>query len=164
MPFLRRHCVHAVGLLVPGAALLLGGCSGSTTAGYQGYVEGEYVNVASPVAGRLDKLMVQRGQTIEAKTPLFSLEAEQERAAKQQAHEQLNASQAQLADLKTGRRKPEVAVTQAQLSQAQAALQQAALQLKRWIAEGRVEADCRISVNLSGAQLGLGQHLSLIHI
>ena len=160
MPFLRRHCVHAVGLLVPGAALLLGGCSGSTTAGYQGYVEGEYVNVASPVAGRLDKLMVQRGQTIEAKTPLFSLEAEQERAAKQQADEQLNASQAQLADLKTGRRKPEVAVTQAQLSQAQAALQQAALQLERdeaqfsagGIARGQVE-DSRANHAIKAARV-----------
>ena len=34
-------------------------------------------------------------------------------------------------------------------------MREAALQLKRWIAEGRVAADCRISVNLSGAQLGL---------
>ena len=74
----------------------------SKSSAYQGYVEGEYVHVASPVAGRLDKLQVQRGQTVEAKAPLFELEAEQELAAKQQADEQLNAAQAQLADLKVG--------------------------------------------------------------
>ena len=98
-------------------AALLVACSGERSSGYQGYVEGEYVHVASPVAGRLDKLLVQRGQTVEAKAPLFELEAEQEIAAKQQADEQLNAALAQLADLKVGRRKPELAVTQAQLAQ-----------------------------------------------
>jgi HlyD family secretion protein len=131
MRFHRRHRLHPIGLIVPASVALLVGCSESKNAAYQGYVEGEYVNIASPIAGRLDKLLVQRGQTIEAKVPLFSLEAEQERAAMQQADEQLNAAQAQLADLKTGRRKPEVAVTQAQLAQARAAQLQAALQLKR---------------------------------
>jgi HlyD family secretion protein len=110
---------------------LLAACSGERSPGYQGYVEGEYVHVASPVAGRLDKLYVQRGQTVEAKAPLFALEAEQEIAAKQQADEQLNAALAQLADLKVGRRQPEVAVTQAQLAQGVAAEEQAAMQLKR---------------------------------
>jgi HlyD family secretion protein len=110
---------------------LLAACSGERSPGYQGYVEGEYVHVASPVAGRLDKLDVQRGQTVEAKAPLFALEAEQEIAAKQQADEQLNAALAQLADLKVGRRQPEVAVTQAQLAQGVAAEEQAAMQLKR---------------------------------
>jgi len=112
-------------------AAALAGSSGEKPSAYQGYVEGEYVYIASPVGGRLEKLQVQRGQTIEAKAPLFELEAEQETAAKQQADEQLNAAEAQLADLKVGRRNPEVGVAQAQLSQAIAAEQQAALQLKR---------------------------------
>jgi HlyD family secretion protein len=118
-------------IMVGIGAAWLAACSGEKSAAYQGYVEGEYVNVASAVAGRLDKLLVQRGQTIDAKAPLFRLETEQELAAKQQADEQLNAAQAQLADLQLGRRKPEVAVTQAQLAQAEAALEQAVLQLKR---------------------------------
>jgi HlyD family secretion protein len=120
--------IETIGALL---GVLLVACSGERSSGYQGYVEGEYVHVASPVAGRLDKLHVQRGQTVEAKAPLFELEAEQEIAAKQQADEQLNAAVAQLADLKVGRRKPEVAVTQAQLAQGIAAEEQAALQLKR---------------------------------
>jgi HlyD family secretion protein len=138
MSVLRCHWCNVIGPIVPITAALLVGCSGSKTAGYQGYVEGEYVNVASPVAGRLDKLMVQRGQTVEAKAPLFELDTEQELAAKQQADEQLNAALAQLADLKVGRRMPEVTVTQAQLAQATAALAQAALQLKR--DEGQFDA------------------------
>jgi len=74
---------------------------------------------------------VQRGQTVEAKARLFELEADQETAAKRQADEQLKASQAQLADLRVGRRNPELDVAKAQLAQAIAAEQQAAQQLKR---------------------------------
>ncbi|HEY6512279.1 MAG TPA: HlyD family efflux transporter periplasmic adaptor subunit [Burkholderiaceae bacterium] len=113
------------------AALALGACSAERPASHQGYVEGEYVHVASAVAGRLEKLLVQRGQTIDAKAPLFTLEAEAETAARQQADEQLKAAQAQLADLKQGKRNPELDVARAQLAQAVAAEQQAAQQLER---------------------------------
>jgi HlyD family secretion protein len=107
------------------------GCSGDKPPSYQGYVEGEYVYVASPVGGRLERLLVQRGQTIQAGAPLFQLEADEEKAAKLQADEQLKASQAQLADLRQGKRNPELDVVKAQLAQAAAAEQQAAQQLKR---------------------------------
>jgi HlyD family secretion protein len=113
------------------ALLALAGCSDDKTPAYQGYVEGEYVHVASPVGGRLERLAVQRGQLVEAKALLFELEADQETAAKQQADEQLKASEAQLADLKLGRRNPEVDVARAQLAQARAAEAQAEQQLKR---------------------------------
>lgn len=119
----------ALFLLVVSGALT--GCSHESASAFQGYVEGEYVYVASPVAGRLDRLAVQRGQTIEDKAQLFELESDQEAAAKRQADEQLRAAESQLADLKTGKRKPEVEVVQAQLVQAIAAEEQAALQLKR---------------------------------
>jgi HlyD family secretion protein len=112
-------------------ATALAGCSHEGTSSFQGYVEGEYVYVASPVGGRLDRLSVQRGQSIEDKASLFELESDQEAAAKLQADQQLKAAQSQLADLKTGKRKPEVDVVQAQLVQAVAAEEQAALQLKR---------------------------------
>ncbi|HVQ61592.1 MAG TPA: biotin/lipoyl-binding protein, partial [Burkholderiales bacterium] len=110
---------------------ILVGCSGDKSSTYQGYVEGEYVHVASPVGGRLERLLVQRGQTIDAKAPLFQLEDDQETAAREQAQEQLKAAQAQLADLRTGKRNPELDVAEAQLAQARAAEQQAAQQLKR---------------------------------
>jgi HlyD family secretion protein len=108
----------------------LGGCSDPAPS-FQGYVEGEYVYIASPVAGRLEKLHVQRGQTIVVGAPLFRLEADMETAALQQAEAQLKATEAQLADLSVGRRNPELDVTRAQLAQARAAEVQAAQQLAR---------------------------------
>ncbi len=113
------------------AVTALAGCSHENASSFQGYVEGEYVYVASPVGGRLDRLVVERGQTIADKAELFELESDQEAAAKRQADEQLKAAESQLADLKTGKRKPEVDVVQAQLAQATAAAEQALLQLKR---------------------------------
>jgi HlyD family secretion protein len=115
-------------LAVPAA---LAACSHESASSFQGYVEGEYVYVASPVGGRLDRLAVQRGQNVEDKAALFELESDQEAAAKLQADEQLKAAESQLADLKTGKRKPEVDVVQAQLAQAVASSEQALLQLKR---------------------------------
>ena len=122
-----RHHVLAL-LIVP---VFFGGCTGDRPSTFQGYVEGEYVYVASPVGGRLERLDVRRGQSIEARAPLFELEADQETAARRQADEQLKSSQAQLADLKLGRRNPELDVVKAQLAQATAAEEQSALQLKR---------------------------------
>ena len=84
---------NALALLI--AAQILGGCTGDKPPSYQGYVEGEYVHVASPVGGRLERLLVQRGQTVEAKARLFELEADQETAAKRQADEQLKRDEAQ---------------------------------------------------------------------
>jgi HlyD family secretion protein len=137
MPFQLTRLTFAT-LVAASAAALVAGCAGEAASTFQGYAEGEYVHVSSPVAGRLDKLHVQRGQTVAAHAPLFQLEADLESAAKQQADEQLNAAVAQLADLNVGRRRPEVAVTQAQLAQAEAALQQAVLQVQR--DEGQYQA------------------------
>ena len=113
------------------AACALAACSGEKPAAYQGYVEGEYVHVASPVAGRLDRLLVQRGQVIAARAALFELESEQEAAALRQAEEQVKAAQAQLADLRLGKRTPEVGIVQSQLAQAIAGQAQAEQQLTR---------------------------------
>lgn len=119
-------------LLPAGAALaLLFGCSGPSNTTFQGYVEGEFVYMASSQPGRLEHLAVTRGQQVDRGAPLFTLEAIDERAAQQQAREQLAAAGAQLADLETGKRPPEVAVVAAQLSQAQAAAQKSALQRDR---------------------------------
>ncbi|KAG1257366.1 hypothetical protein G6F66_014708 [Rhizopus arrhizus] len=47
---------------LPVLALLLAGCGNDHAPFYQGYVEGDYVYVASSEAGRLDALPVKRGQ------------------------------------------------------------------------------------------------------
>ncbi|MGO9940228.1 MAG: HlyD family secretion protein [Terracidiphilus sp.] len=98
--------------------LLLAGCAQKATPGYQGYVEGKFVYVASPESGRLDYLSVMRGETVAVDQPLFALDAEPEAAAMRQAQQILKSSQAKLADLESGKRPEEVDVTSAQLEQA----------------------------------------------
>jgi len=148
-----ERLMRAMWLALPCALLLVGGCSSETSSTYQGYVEGEYVHVASPVGGRLERLLVQRGQTIDAKAALFKLETDEEAAAKLQADEQLKAAQAQLADLRVGRRQPEIEVVRAQLAQAQAAEEQAVQQLKRDEAQFEVGGIARAQLDDSRSNL-----------
>jgi HlyD family secretion protein len=112
-------------------AALLSACSRHEAATYQGYVEGEFVYLGSSQAGKLTALSVSRGQTVKANASLFSLEADNETHALTQAQQQLAAARAQLADIRTGKRVPEVDVNRAQLAQAVANARKAALQLAR---------------------------------
>jgi HlyD family secretion protein len=100
-------------------ALLLAACGDPPPKGLQGYVEGEYVRIAAPFAGTLVKLDAQRGQGVAAGAPLFSLEAENEDAARREAEERVKRVEAQVADMRKGRRPTEVQAVRAQLSQAQ---------------------------------------------
>jgi HlyD family secretion protein len=118
-------------LATAGALALLAACSPSAPPGFQGYVEGEFVNVGSPIGGRLDKLAVARGDRIDTGAPLFALESDSEAAARAQAEAQLKAAEAELADLRTGKRPAEQDVTAAQLAQAQAEAQRTALAVAR---------------------------------
>jgi HlyD family secretion protein len=97
------------------------GCSDNRPLSYQGYVEGEFVYVSSSEAGRLDRLLVTRGQQVPAGASLFALESEIEAAAQRQAQQQLSAAEAQLKDLKEGKRPKELDVIRAQLAQSIAA-------------------------------------------
>ena len=117
--------------LIAGFAVATAACSGDRSGVYQGYVEGEFVHVGSGVAGRLERLLVERGQSIAADAVLFELESSQEAAALRQATEALAAAEAALADLGTGRRDAEVDVVRAQLAQARASQTQSAAQLAR---------------------------------
>lgn len=111
--------------------LLIGACSFNSGSTYQGYVEGEFVYVASPYGGRLDELKVERGQNVQRNAPLFFLESVDEREAVKQAQENLKAAEAQLADLKKGKRTTELDVVKAQIAQAAANEKNSFLQLKR---------------------------------
>jgi len=89
------------------------------------------VRVAAPFAGTLQKLSAQRGADVAAGAPLFALESENEIAARRQAEQQLQAAQARLENLKTGKRPPEVATVAEQLRQAQAARELSAANFRR---------------------------------
>ncbi len=111
-------------------ALFLAACSGKQVDGvYQGYVEGEFVQVGSPIGGTLESLSVTRGQNVAAGAPLFALERATETAAVAQAEAQLKAAQARLANLGQGRRLPELNALQAAVDNANAALRLSSLQL-----------------------------------
>ncbi|WP_081078815.1 HlyD family secretion protein [Burkholderia pseudomultivorans] len=144
------------------AVALLAGCGkpADRTPTYQGYVEGEFVYLASSQSGTLTQLSVARGQTVAAGAPAFSLDAVSETAALQQAQHQLDAARAQLADLRTGKRPPEVNVTKAQLAQAAAQASRAAAQLardERQYAAGGISKqqldDSRTSAQTTAAQV-----------
>lgn len=124
-PLLRAGAIAGV------AALLGAACADTAPAGYPGYVEGEFVRVASPLSGTLATLGVERGAQVATGAPLFTLESEQERAQVAEAQARLSKAQATLADLEKGRRPPEVAAVQAQLAQARASLSQSEADLAR---------------------------------
>ncbi|HZX25669.1 MAG TPA: HlyD family efflux transporter periplasmic adaptor subunit [Telluria sp.] len=102
--------------------LALAGCQDRPADYYPGYVEADYVRLASPLAGTLAHSYVARGVRVEAGASAFVLEQDNERAARLEAEARLARAQAALADLEKGKRPPELAVVQAQLAQAQAAL------------------------------------------
>lgn len=99
---------------------LLTACGDAPPPAWSGYAEGDPVYVASPVAGQLMALNVQRGDSIQAGAPLFSIDVVPSRAARAQAEAQLAAASASQADASKGRRPDEIAVSRAQLGQARA--------------------------------------------
>jgi len=111
---------------------LLTACSRPANKGFQGYVEGKYVFVASPQGGRLETLSVGRGEVISVSHPLFALDHEPEAAAVEQAERAMHADVARLADLQTGKRPPEIDAIRAQLAQAQSEMQKSVALLKSY--------------------------------
>ena len=113
------------------AVLAVAGCGPDSARPLQGYVEGEYVRVAAPFAGTLSELSVKRGDQVAAAAPLFALERENESAARREAGERLAAAEARLANLRSGKRLPEVETAAEQLQQARAMRELSAANVKR---------------------------------
>lgn len=108
-------------LLAPALAALLA-CDRGTPDTWQGYVEAEYTYVAPLDSGRIIALGVARGDQVNAGQPLFALEDDAERAARDQAAAELAQAAADLADLQKGERPEDLAIIQAQLDKARASL------------------------------------------
>ena len=114
-----------MGVLFGVAALglfILDGCGRQESNRVQGYAEGEFVYVASPLAGILEKLYVQRGDQVSAGDLLFDLDNTPEKAARDEAQRRLAQARANLEDAIKARRPSEIESIQAQLKQARAAL------------------------------------------
>jgi HlyD family secretion protein len=130
---MNHHTLSSTARLLAAAALLAGltGCERGHSGLMQGYVEGEYVYVASPLAGELEKLHVKRGDVVQDGAMLFELDNVPEKAALEEAERRLNQSNATLEDMKKGRRPSEMAALDAQLGQARSALTYAEAEMKR---------------------------------
>ena len=111
--------------------LVLVACQEQTSSTLNGYVEAESVRLAPSIGGRLTGLTVKRGDTIAIDQAVFTLGADNEQAAVNEASARLAQAQAQAADLDTGKRPSEIAALQASLESAQATLQSAALEFNR---------------------------------
>ncbi len=83
--------------VVTAALLTLASCSRTARHRIQGYVEGEFVYVASPLAGALESLHVQKGQNVNKGDPLFALDCVSERAGRDQARAALTLSEKEFA-------------------------------------------------------------------
>jgi HlyD family secretion protein len=107
------------------------GCGRPASDKVQGYVEGEFVYVASPIAGALKTLHVQRGAQVKEGDPLFGLENTSEKAARDEAERRFAQARANLDDARKGRRPSEIESIEAQLKQARVTLSLSEKELAR---------------------------------
>jgi HlyD family secretion protein len=116
--------------MVAGACLFAAGCSKENNGELHGYVEGEFVYIASPLPGTVS-LQVARGDRVKQGAPLFALDSVAEMTARDEASRRLAQAKAALQDLGKGLRPTEVAGLQAKLQQAREALKLAESELAR---------------------------------
>jgi HlyD family secretion protein len=114
-----------------GVAWLVTGCTPAEETRWQGYLEGEYVYVSSPLGGRLEQLAVARGDWVEEGASLFILDQTVEHAGREAARRRLASAEARLADLQKGQRPSELAALEARLDQARAGLDFSQREAKR---------------------------------
>ena len=74
------------------ALAMLTACGDEPPPAWSGYAEGDPVYVAAPVAGQLVDLQVQRGDSVDAGVPLFSIDVTPVSAARAEADARLAAA------------------------------------------------------------------------
>lgn len=111
--------------------LALTACQPADDTHWHGYAEVEARNIAAPVAGKLVKVAVARGDAVTAGALLFELEAEPEQQQLAAVTARLAQLEAQARDLDTGKRREERRVLQAQIDAAEAALRDSEAQWQR---------------------------------
>ena len=96
-----------------------------------GYIEGEPLYLASPIAGTVRAMYVVRGQDVAGGAKLFVVDPQQPLAARDQAAAQVADAQAQAIDARKGQRPLELAVLDANIASAEARARDAAATLRR---------------------------------
>lgn len=110
---------------------LLYACQPPPDPAWSGYAEGDYVYISAPVAGTLRELPVHKGQTVEAQALLFRLDDQPAQAARAEADARLDTARHQADNSAKGRRRDEIAVTEAQLAQAREQAERAQTEWQR---------------------------------
>ncbi len=105
--------------------------AGANSANYLGYVEGDTVMIASPVAGRIVARAAEQGHTIAKGSPVFELDTATAKAELARAEAAVAQARAQLDNLRAGKRDAEQDVTRAQRREAEASLAYASQELQR---------------------------------
>jgi HlyD family secretion protein len=160
---MTRQRALVAGLLLAGAVIVavlvllprLGG-----KAALSGYVEGEPLYLAAPVAGTVRSLAVVRGEEVKAGQALFVVDPAQVRAQLDQAAAEAAAAQAQAEDARKGQRPLELAVFEANIAAAEARARDAHADLRRveplvrqgWYAPARLD-DVRAAAQAADAQV-----------
>jgi HlyD family secretion protein len=96
-----------------------------------GYIEGEPLYLAAPVAGTVKAMYVVRGQDVAAGGRLFVVDPQQVVSARDQAAAQVAAAQFQAIDARKGQRPLELAVLDANIAAAEAKARDADAMLRR---------------------------------
>lgn len=107
-----------IALLVAGAALFWKFEADEASPGWQGYAEADYVKVGPTQQGTLVSLSVGRGDEVKEGQPLFAQDDMQDRAAVDQARQQLAQVKAQVANLQAGGKDTEILQAKANLADA----------------------------------------------
>jgi HlyD family secretion protein len=107
-----KNCVGAVFLLTSGGVLLVGATACERTEasppGYQGIVELDERDAAFAVGGRLERLFVERGQSVSAGVRIAVLDDALETSALEARNFEAEAAHAQVALLRAGARPEEI--------------------------------------------------------
>ncbi|WP_293810289.1 HlyD family efflux transporter periplasmic adaptor subunit [uncultured Bosea sp.] len=105
-------------------------CGGDTVR-IAGYVEGEYVRLGPIDTARIERIDVRRGDRVEAGKVVAALERTDAENTVRESEARLVQAQAQLDNLKIGRRPEEIAVIEANLASAKAQQREAERALER---------------------------------
>ncbi|WP_293679152.1 HlyD family efflux transporter periplasmic adaptor subunit [uncultured Phenylobacterium sp.] len=160
---MNRQRILVVGLLAGGAAIVAAlvwvpRMGGADT--LSGYVEGEPLYLAAPVAGTVRTVSVRRGQEVTAGQPLFVVDPAQVKSAYEQAAAEAQAAAAQAQDARKGQRPAELAVFEANIAAAEARARDARADLRRvqplvsqgWYAPARLD-DAKSAAEAADAQV-----------
>jgi len=118
-----------VGLVVIALVILIPRLGRTET--LTGYIEGEPLYLAAPVAGTVTSMYVARGDTVTAGARLFVVDPQQVVSARDQAAADVAAAQAQAQDVRKGQRPVELAVLEANTAAAEATARDADARFRR---------------------------------